>query len=419
MDRLVRLRQREARRGGEQRAVTTLSCLPAELLGNVVEFACPYEVYGDLGILSNCSSWLSSLLHVGCTNSSFLEALKYISKLKIDIMDMRWPDELAAYQDMLPARCDAAVRRWCDIASRRLRHVRVVYVQEGRNTFNPVQTKLVVDCAASFPSVQDFDMNAGEAVSTCMSVAANLRAGRFSNLRRLEINCGGDMSILRRKHSSTFNARRIAKFAFDELIALLPPDLGIDCMVHALYPKLIEIGDEDTWDLWASTFFDCVAKGADVRSRSILRELEAMHEWPYDDVSQKRMDVYYRTVETLLTVHRVDPNARGRTCGRFISDRPVLWMMLDSVAGTVCRLEGDSDFDISPNEDDPAVLEPVFRFLMRTIDLLVRHGARSTLADLPGYEPDDLDVKLRRWILARPDCTQRMREAMHRGDMCF
>ena len=60
-------------------------------------------------------------------------------------------------------------------------------------------------------------------------------------------------------------------------------------------------------------------------------------------------------------------------------------------------------------------LEPVFRFLMRTIDLLVQHGARSTLADLPGYEPDDLDVKLRRWMLARPDCTQRMR-AMDRGD---
>ena len=60
--------------------------------------------------------------------------------------------------------------------------------QEGRNTFNPVQTKLVVDCAASFPNVQDFDMNAGEVVSTCMSVAANLRAGRFSNLRRLEID---------------------------------------------------------------------------------------------------------------------------------------------------------------------------------------------------------------------------------------
>ena len=94
-------------------------------------------------------------------------------------------------------------------------------------------------------------------------------------------------------------------------------------------------------------------------------------------------------------------------------------MMLDSVAGTVCRLEGDSDYDLSPNEDDPAVLEPVFRFLMRTIDLLVQHGARSTLADLPGYEPDDLDVKLRRWMLARPDCTQRMREAMDRGDMFF
>ncbi len=173
------------------------------------------------------------------------------------------------------------------------------------------------------------------------------------------------------------------------------------------------------WDLWATTFLDFVARGADVHSRSILRELEAMHEWPYDEVSQKRMDVYYRTVETLLTVHRVDPNSRGRTCRRYISDRPVLWMMLDALAATRSRLEGNSDYDLSPNEDDPAVLEPVFRFLMRTIDLLVQHGARSTLADLPGYEPDDLDVKLRRWILARPDCTQRMREAMHRGDMCF
>ena len=408
---LLQQRLREARAGQQS---TTCASLPPELLASIVEYAFPYN-HAHL----YKGSWLGGLILFGCTNSSFLESLKYVGRLEVDICYRRWTKTIGEHESMLPTRCDDAVRRWCDIASRRLRHVRVVRECGGCNTFNPVQTKRIVDCAASFPSVQDFDMNAGEAVSTCMSVAANLRAGRFSNLRRLEINCGGDMSILRRKHSSTFNARRIAKFAFDELIALLPPDVGIDCAVRGLYPKLIEIGDEDTWDLWASTFFDCVAKGADVRSRSILRELEAMHEWPYDVVSQKRMDVYYRTVETLLTVHRVDPNSRGRTCGRFISDRPVLWMMLDSVAGTVCRLEGDSDYDLSPNEDDPAVLEPVFRFLMRTVDLLVRHGARSSLADLPGYEPDDLDVKLRRWILARPDCTQRMREAMHRGDMCF
>ena len=413
----MRLRQREARRGGEQRAVTTLSSLPAELLGSVLEYACPSVVreYGYDG------SWLGSFLLVGCTNSTFLEALKYVGKLEIDVMHTRWPDELGKYQAMLPARCDADVRRWCEIASRRLRHVRVACVGGGRNAFTPVQAKLIVDCAASFPHLQHLEIHGLEAASCCMSITANLHAGRFSNLRRLKIEYpSGDLSILSTRNSSTFNVRRIAKFAFDELVSQLAPDLGIDVLVNGVYPTLIEIGDEDTWDLWATTFFDLVAKGADVRSRSILRELAAMHEWPYDNASQKKMDVYYRTVETLLTVHRVDPNIwSGRTCGKYISDRPVLWMMLDSLAATRSRLEGDSDYDISPSEEDPAVLEPVFRFLMRTIDLLVRHGARSSLADLSGYEPDDLDAKLRRWILARPDCTQRMREAMDRGDMCF
>ena len=78
---------------------------------------------------------------------------------------------------MLPARCDADVRRWCDIASRRLRHVVVVRECGGRNCFNPVQTKLIVDCAASFPNLQEFQLRDCEEVTTCMSVAANVRAG--------------------------------------------------------------------------------------------------------------------------------------------------------------------------------------------------------------------------------------------------
>ena len=103
MDRLVRLRQREARRGGEQRAATTLSSLPAELLGNVVEYACPYKVL-DLGhgIFSHRGSWLGDMLLVGCTNSTFLEALKYVGRLEIDIMHRRWPDALGAHEGMLP-----------------------------------------------------------------------------------------------------------------------------------------------------------------------------------------------------------------------------------------------------------------------------------------------------------------------------
>ena len=56
-------------------------------------------------------------------------------------------------------RCETAVRRECEIASRRLRHVRVVYQGGGRNTFTPARAKLIVDCAASFPSLQHFEIH--------------------------------------------------------------------------------------------------------------------------------------------------------------------------------------------------------------------------------------------------------------------
>ena len=331
---LLQQRLREARAGQQS---TTCASLPPELLASIVEYAFTHVAYHHCD--SWDGSWLGTLLRAGCINSSFLESLKYVGRLEVDLLERRWPNKIGD-QNMLPARCDADVRRWCDIASRRLRHVRVVYVQEGRNTFNPVQTKLIVECAASFPSLELFQVDNCELVTTCMTIAANVRAGRFSNLRRLDVEgFGGDLFIEHQDDSSTFNVRRIAKLAFEELISVLPPDRGIDLLVFGTYSDLMQIGDEDTWDLWASTFWDLVAKGADVRSRSILRELEAMHEWPYDDVSPKRMDVYYRTVETLLTVHSVDPNiCSGRTCRRYISDRPVLWMMLDSLAATRSRL---------------------------------------------------------------------------------
>ena len=94
------------------------------------------------------------------------ESLKYVGRLEIDICYRRWPKTIGEHESMLPTRCDDAVKRWCDIASRRLRHVRVVRECGGCNTFNPVQTKRIVDCAASFPNLQEFDIHAGEAVAT-------------------------------------------------------------------------------------------------------------------------------------------------------------------------------------------------------------------------------------------------------------
>ena len=41
------------------------------------------------------------------------------------------------------------------------------------------------------------------------------------------------------------------------------------------------------------------------------------------------------------------------------------------------------------------------------------------LADLLDFEPGEEDVDMKNWILARPDCTQRIREAINRGDLCY
>ena len=118
--------------------------------------------------------------------------------------------------------------------NRRLRHVVVVRERGGRNCFNPVQTKIIVDCAAAFPNLQELQVDNCEEVTTCMTIAANVRAGRFSNLRRLDVRgFGGDLFIQHRDDSSTFNVRRIAKLAFEELISVLPPDRGIDLLVFS------------------------------------------------------------------------------------------------------------------------------------------------------------------------------------------
>ena len=402
---LLQQRLREARAGQS----TTCASLPPELLASIVEHAFPYNhrlIYNG--------SWLGGLLRFGCTNSSFLESLKYVGRLEIDFMDQRWgTNGFEENEYVLPARYDADVKRWCDIASRRLRHVVVVHVGRGSNTFNPVQTKSIVDCAASFPTLKDFEIKPGEAVATCMSVAANVRAGRFRNLRRLKLDCGqGDLSILKTKNPATFKARRTAKFAYEDLISQLPPDRGMDVLVLGQYQWLMEIGDEDGWDQWSSTFFDLVSKGADVHSRAIIGEIAHFLETPYDGYrSPQRMDTFYSTVERLLTVHGVDINAPYEFTPHWI--RPPLWLILDGFAGV------REELLLFDEDGDPDAFEPLFRSFMRVLDLVVQHGARSSFDDLNLNDMIHVNDELSNWILARPDCTQRIREAINRGDLCY
>ena len=81
----------------------------------------------------------------------------------------------------------------------------------------------------------------------------------------------------------------------------------------------------------------------------------------------------------------------------------------------------DSDVEQPPLEDAEA-LEPLLSVLMRTVDLLVRHGAVSKWTRPAAFDPDYDEAPepaAADWILARPDCTSRVRDAANRGELIF
>ena len=99
-------------------------------------------------------------------------------------------------------------------------------------------------------------------------------------------------------------------------------------------------------------------------------------------------------------------------------------MILGSLADAIAMTRPGDDSDESDHEPefDAEELEPLFRHLMRTIDLFVRHGARSSRAEFADPITRHFtgrEVALKPWILARPDCTQQIREAVQRGELSY
>ena len=129
--------------------------------------------------------------------------------------------------------------------------------------------------------------------------------------------------------------------------------------------------------------------------------------------------MFYSTVERLLTVHGADPNCPyTRPKDPYRHDmgedepgtRPPLWMIIGAVDDFCNEFEED-------HGGDPDALEPMYRPFMRTVDLLVRHGARSSAADSDASF-SDYDY-MNAWICTRADCTPQILEATQRGDLSF
>ena len=139
---------------------------------------------------------------------------------------------------------------------------------------------------------------------------------------------------------------------------------------------------------------------------------------------QQISEKFYNIFERLLAIPGVDPNSCEICQPYYAHDtpfsRPVLWRIIDQIAGGRMNIEPDpEDITSGPRYDDPAVMEPVFRCSMRVLDLLLQHGAHCSCADMRDRDPGDDDVEMRSWILARPDCTPRVRDAVNRGELFY
>ena len=362
-----------------------VAALPPYLLATVIDYACaPYDV------VPKCCR-LGELICFGCACKSFLAALKYVEILRLDLIGRSALNfqANAAGNSLLCAEYDGHVRRWCDIASRRLNGVLRFGDGEDVRVYNSSQTRMIVNCAASFPNLEELDICNGEPMALCAEIVENVRAGRLRCLRRL---------VLEGPLYPPAVEPAQAMFAFRDLVGSIPSDRGMDVLLHGVYPKLLFNAGE--YDAWSSQFWALVAQGADMHSRPILCEFfdacVIEGPWPHED--------FYRLFEKLLVEHHVNPNARGE----YYPGGPrwtVLWMVLNVVQDLIYYLDRYTD-------SEPDLHDPYFSFSMRIIDLLVAHGAVSS-----GESEPVNDARLSSWILARQDCTSRVQEAVKRGEL--
>ncbi len=95
--------------------------------------------------------------------------------------------------------------------------------------------------------------------------------------------------------------------------------------------------------------------------------------------------------------------------------------MLEELSKCISVYDGDSDDDDDYIDSQREAIEPTIRFVMRTIDLFVRHGGTSTRDHFPEDEEDEIEenTDVRDFILERTDCTPRVREAINRGELYY
>ena len=380
--------------------------LPPYLLSHALEFTVGY---GD-------SSVFTSLFRVSEVSRAFLEALAFVKVLHVDwrrdTREDREPSRRMAYDGVLLSHSyDTPVRRWCEVARSRLKNV--TYMNDGGGigpTFNAEQTRAIIDCAASFPHLTQLQLSDCEPVAACASIAAHVRAGRFMRLECLDMdetctNLNGP--CLWRHLLTSEEAMQSAKRAIRDLVSHVPVNLAL--YVHlggesrGMYPWLME--EDDEYDTWRSELIGLINRGADLTAHPtlimFLDELRFVPSRNYNAWTDAHLDTAFNTIELLLD-RGADPRASDDSPwrGTYGPLSCLLWGLKGSVGYARSQ----------PHLGDR---EPLFQKLMRTIDLFFRLGAATDLSDasfLLYRREHRTEIDFGAWILARPDCTQLLRE---------
>jgi hypothetical protein len=286
---------------------------------------------------------------------------------------------------------------------------------------------MLFDCFAAFPGLEGLRLCDPEPFTACASMAAKVSAGRFGNLRHLVLHSRwssmGYPESFAPEQEYHVNFRQRIKLCYrDLIISQLPPDLGMDLFLNGIYPRLLE--KDGDWDVWASVLSDLLSRGPDLHSRRILCELLDMQDFAYERIPAKE-NAFYSAFETLLVVHGVDPDClvekRKFLYPEMRFPRRALEQMLEELSKCISVYDGDSDDDDDYIDSQREAIEPTIRFVMRTIDLFVRHGGTSTRDHFPEDEEDEIEenTDVRDFILERTDCTPRVREAINRGELIY
>ena len=376
--------------------------LPPYLLSRVLEYGAGRD--------------FSFVLRLGGVSKAFLEALAFVKVLHVDWRQdkrhEREPSRRMAYDGVLLSHSyDTPVRRWLEVARSRLKNV--TYMHDGGGigpTFNAEQTRAIIDCAASFPHLTKLQLSDCAPAAACASIAAHVRAGRFTRLECLDIsdpcaNYGGP--CLYQYLYASAEARQSVKWAMRDLFSHLPVNLALYMHLggdwRGMYPWLME--EDDEYDTWRSELIGLINRGADLTAHPtliiFLDELRFVPSRNFNAWTDAHLDTAFNTIELLLD-RGADPRASDDSPwrGTYGPLSCLLWGLKGSVGYARSQ----------PHLGDR---EPLFQKLMRTIDLFFRLGAATDLSDasfLLYRREHRTEIDFGAWILARPDCTQLLRE---------